>query len=784
MKNRWKKFMMIAGTVSILGMSVYGCGGNAEKTGQQPDAEPGKTTETAGTEKSMGRYLEKEITFPEEMAGMLSSYPAAYMQVLDTGELALAEVSAGFFISSDNGETWKMRDTSWLDELIGEAYIQQIALAPNGAAAVIYSPFSEETEEIPDDEEPEYEPLYLYVDPDGNASELEFPGLDEYLNQFWFGKDSQLYAYGMDYGVYETDTENSGLKKLFETDGLADYVCFTQKYMVVFSSRELAVYDLENGMLSDEDTVLSDFITENLGDLIGNNTDGHSVVAASGDEENVIYFAFSKGLYRHVIGGTAMEQIVDGSISSLGDPSMALQGLAVLPDNEFAVLYNGAKLYRYEYDPDVPTVPDEELNVYSLEENYVIRQAVSLFQKQNPEVYVRYEIGMTGDDGATAEDAVKALNTKLMSGSGPDILVLDGLPAESYKEKGILADVSAVVGSLDGENSLFSNLVDACREDGRLYGLPVRFQLPMKAGRNADVQRAEDLSSLADVIEKLREENPEGELLGLKTEEELLYTLGLSSSAAWTDPDGNVNRDALTEFLDSARRIYQAETAGLDKRDLEVYREESQKNYSSGFAGEGRYYSTASTNTLGIAVGDQKFAVGALYRMDFDFNMITTLADQEEDLTYDYWQGQVSDGFIPNTTVGVAAGSMDEELTEKFFRFLFGRELQDMDLTGGFPMNMASFDTFAENPRDEEYAGGVALTDESGNYFSLDIRWADADAFAWLKEKVQSASRICTGDATVWRTVLEIGPRALNGKASVEDTVDEIVKKVSLYLAE
>lgn len=772
--------LLLAGIMLLTGCSAQ----KDTKTGQQPDAEPGKTTETASAEKSMGRYLEKEITFPEEMADMLSSYPAAYMQVLDTGELALAEVSAGLFVSSDNGETWEQKDTPWLDELIGEAYIQQIALAPNGAAAVIYSPFTEETEEIPDDEEPEYEPLYLYVDPDGNTSQLEFSGLDEYLNQFWFGKDSQLYAYGMDYGVYETDTENSGLKKLFEADGLADYVCFTQKYMVVFASREVAVYDLENGMLSEEDTVFSDFITENLGDLIGNTTDGHCVVAASGDEENVIYFAFSKGLYRHVIGGTAMEQIVDGSISSLGDPSMILQGLAVLPDNEFAALYGGAKLYRYEYDPDVPTVPEEELNVYSLEENYVIRQAVSLFQKQNPEVYVRYEIGMTGDDGVTAEDAIKALNTKLMSGSGPDILVLDGLPAESYKEKGILADVSAVVDSLDGENSLFSNLVDACREDGKLYGLPVRFQLPMKAGRNADVQRAEDLSSLADVIEKLREENPEGELLGLKTEEELLYTLGLSSSAAWTDENGAVDKDALTEFLSDARRIYQAETAGLDERDLADYRESAQTNYSSSFAGEGRYYSAVSTNTMDIAVGDQKFAVGALYRMDFDFNMLTTLADQEEDLTYDYWQGQVPDGFIPNTTVGVAAGSMGEELTGKFFRFLFGRELQDMDLTGGFPMNMASFDTFAENPRDEEYAGGVALTDESGNYFSLDIRWADADAFAWLKEKAEAASRISTGDAAVWRTVLEIGPRALNGKASVEDTVDEIVKKVSLYLAE
>ena len=52
---------------------------------------------------------------------------------------------------------------------------------------------------------------------------------------------------------------------------------------------------------------------------------------------------------------------------------------------------------------------------------------------------------MTGEDGVTAEDAVKALNTELLAGNVPDVLVLDGLPADSYIEKGILADISEVV---------------------------------------------------------------------------------------------------------------------------------------------------------------------------------------------------------------------------------------------------------------------------------------------------------------------------------------------------
>lgn len=767
--------LLLAGVMLLTGCSAQ----KDAKTGQQSAKEPGKTTETASTEKSLGRYLEKEITLPEEMTAM-DSYPAAYMQKLDTGELLLAEQAAGMYISGDNGETWEHKEAPWLDELIGNAYIAQIALAPNGAAAVIYSPYSDS-----ETEEPEYQPQYLYIDPDGNTKAIEFQNLnDDYLNLFWFGKDSTLYAYGLDYHVYQVDTENGGMKQLFETDGLADYVCFTEKYMIVFASREVAVYDMETGMLSDEDAVLQNFIAENLGDTIGNNTDGHSVVAVEGEQENVIYFAFSGGLYRHAVGGTAMEQIVDGNISSFGDPMMALNGIEVLPDNEFAVLYGGVKLYRYVYDPDVPTVPDKQISVYSLEDNYVIRQAVSLFQKQNPDVYVRYEVGMTGDDAVTSEDAVKSLNTKIMSGSGPDILVLDGLPAESYKEKGILSDLTSIADRMSGEDSLFPNLVDACREDGKIYGLPVRFQLPMAIGGSEEVQKAVDLSSLADVIEQLREKNPEGELIGLKTEEEILYTLAQTSSAAWSDETGAVDEKVLTEFLTDARRIYQAEIAGIDEQDLEDYRERTQANYSSGFAGEGRYYAAASTNAMDIAMGTQKFAVGKVYRLELDFNMITTLADQEEDLAYALWQGQVPGGFIPNTTVGISAGAMENELAVEFFRFLFGRELQDVDLSGGFPMNMASFDSFSVSPHGEDLGGGIAVSSDSGDFFSLDIRWADDEDFARLKEMVSSVSRISTGDAAIERAVLEIGPKALNGKASVEDTVAEILKKVSIYLAE
>ncbi len=53
-----------------------------------------------------------------------------------------------------------------------------------------------------------------------------------------------------------------------------------------------------------------------------------------------------------------------------------------------------------------------------------------------------------------------------------------------------------------------------------------------------------------------------------------------------------------------------------------------------------------------------------------------------------------------------------------------------------------------------------------------------------LRGIVDAAKTASRSDTIVEQTVLEIGPKALNGSLSVEDTVKEIVKKAAIYLAE
>ncbi len=649
---------------------------------------------------------------------------------------------------------------------------------------------ADEGERTEDTEENTIESVWkaMYFDADGRGMELDFPETgDARILKLAFDRQGGLYAFDFQGRVYRIDPAAGTKREMFDTEGLMDFVCFTERYMVGFTSRgEVVIYDLEQEKPAPEDRTLQDFVRENLGDSLGGMERGHKLVAAGGEQEDIIYFAFSGGVYRHVIGGTAIEQIIDGTISSFSDPSMVLMDMVMLPDNEFVVLYNDVRLYRYTYDPNVPAVPDKQVKVYSLVENYSMRQAVSLFQKMHQDVYVHYEIGMSGIDGVTKEDAIRNLNTKIMSGEGPDILLLDGLPRESYEEKGILADMSAVVDGMSGEEELFPNVVEACRKEGAIYGLPVRIQLPMMAGSNKYVEKIKDIETLADAVEEIREENPEGAILGMKSEEELLYMLGLTSSAAWTDEKGMIDEKALQEFLAAAERIWQAELSGVDAGQMR-----ERVNYSDRFIGEDGYHAVLSTNVIGIATGGQEFAIGKVYRVDFDYDVMTSIAElAEDDLGFGFWNGQVSKGFIPDGLAGVAASSADNEMAVEFYRFLFGRDLQDMDLSGGLPVNMASFDSFAKNPRegaiggDKDLAGGLAMSNDDGSYFELEVKWPKEEEFQRLKEMAGSVTRISTGDGAVEEAVYEIGPDALNSIITPEEAVREIVEKSAIYMAE
>lgn len=260
-----------------------------------------------------------------------------------------------------------------------------------------------------------------------------------------------------------------------------------------------------------------------------------------------------------------MEQIIDGSHSILSNPAYRMCGMTVYGDSEFVGLFYGGKLVHFTYDSDIPTVPGEELRVYSLRDNRTLRQAINLYQKANPECYVEYEIGMEEGSSMTRDDALKNLNTAMMAGEGPDVLVMDNLPADAYLEKGMLLELTPFIESLEEEDALFENIVDAFRTEGQVYMIPCEIQLPIILGEETYVSKAADLSGVADAMETLRQDQPEQDLIGVFSEEAIMRLFSIVSAPDWKTDGGEVNREALADYYEQVRRIYVAQRDGLSE---------------------------------------------------------------------------------------------------------------------------------------------------------------------------------------------------------------------------
>ncbi len=62
---------------------------------------------------------------------------------------------------------------------------------------------------------------------------------------------------------------------------------------------------------------------------------------------------------------------------------------------------------KFSYDATVPTVPNDKITVYSLNEDDLVKQTISAYQTQYPDLFIEYQIGME-EGGVTREDALKS----------------------------------------------------------------------------------------------------------------------------------------------------------------------------------------------------------------------------------------------------------------------------------------------------------------------------------------------------------------------------------------
>lgn len=283
------------------------------------------------------------------------------------------------------------------------------------------------------------------------------------------------------------------------------------------------------------------------------------------------------GLYQ-IAGQLVLKRLSQNGVETLiedpgpyafAQPDYSCRAMTVDNDGTFYIIREGA-LRQYRYNPE-GAVEVEYLTVYALHDNKTVRTAVTQWNQTHQDHHFRF---VTAEDqiagtSLTIDDAITQLNTQLVNGEGPDVLILDGLPADSLMDKGFLEPLSGL-----DTAGIYPNVLGRFTLDGSLYAVPAKMT-PYLLGRAVeDTEAVGSLEAFADTVEagsrKLNtgyyssQETERGWSDYMRDKADALYFAGFSDHVfdlwypAWMEAiweGGSFRPETYQEFLTQTKRL-------------------------------------------------------------------------------------------------------------------------------------------------------------------------------------------------------------------------------------
>ncbi len=765
MKKKVRVLLFIM--VCVMCAAFSGCGGSQEE------------------EIPMGRYADREVKLPPGTFDYMHPCPdgSYYLYGLDT-ELTYVDAQGGS----------KAKDRGW--EKNANIHVKyEVGVADNGAAVFAYAPRFWNDEEL----EARWLSgdicyLYFYVDEKGEKHALE-PHGEGYqkgtnLNTFAFSPEGELYA-ASDHAVYRVNVETGEVESLFATEKQVKSMVFTGDVMLAADDGKAYFYDRAEGKLLDGNGALDVFLSSH-------STGG--LVMALGDRENeqILYMGCRTGLYRYIWGGSVIEQIADGQMTALGDTQRSPRALQVLDNGAFRVMFSGNYMVEMYYDETLPARPAKELTVYSLEENGWIRYAGQLFQKEHPDVLVRYETGMDGDNAVSREDALRNLNTRLLAGDVPDVIVMDQMDIEQYADKGVLRELDGILQPYLDDGILYQNIVEGMRmtEKNKIYSVPMMVYLPLWLGEKIYLDGEDSLEDIVAGMEKARQKHPEGAILyTLYPKDVLLQTMPVCLPA-WTGEDGSLDVEKLTAYYQAVRRMWEIDCAGFDDAGRETW----QKNNMEWYAPEDMDMADIGFNfqyAVQQNFGETWLQLGFLMTPQVGMTGIhvtkaNMAADwQEKELedavAYDAYAGQADNVYWARTIVGLCEQGKEPELAEAYMNLLLSDPMMRKWWLDK-PRNHSGLTIRKDSLGDIldidniEFGQTMGFKDPTGvNHPNF---WPTEEEKQWLYQMMEDASCCYRPGTMLEECAMEVGVRVLEGELTPEEGAKEVERKMAIAMEE
>lgn len=492
------------------------------------------------------------------------------------------------------------------------------------------------------------------------------------------------------------------------------------------------------------------------------------------DKENW-YLLTEDGITRVKPGNETREVLVDGSMGEMGSSSNYTAGFITGQKDDFYALYrqeqaDTCSLVHYAYDAEALAVPENILRVFGMSENTTVQDAILGFQKSHPDVKV--EFTASGKEEGITMDDIRTLNTELLSGNGADILLLDGLSAKTYIEKGILSDLSGIAEEILSQGSYLEPIMkNVAQQDGKVYAMPVRFSVPIIFG---DENAKEAILSL-DQLTAYVDAHPDESILGVAEKGYIRDFLFQMFQDEIIGPDGRVDQEKLAALLETEAKLAVSsksevfEEAEMNEVGMDTMTRVFQQGMFSGAGSEAILNHPNSISTDRIT---------GIMNMMIPYTVMRQLNLSPDTL---------KEFYVPTGIVGINQNTQQKELAEEFVKYLFSQEAQEKQSDDGLPV----LETALNKIKDEvntEHAQNYAIMSswniDGEEPIEIEAGYPTLEEVEDLIAKCHTLSRPAVQDYVVWNIYQTEADACLGGSTDAKTAAKNIAQKVDTYLAE
>ena len=520
-----------------------------------------------------------------------------------------------------------------------------------------------------------------------------------------------------------------------------------------------------------------------------------NIYPGSGDYD--LYYDYNGNLYGWKAETDESEKVVDWLACDVD--SNNLNTYTVLPDGRvFAV---GADYNRSTYEQtcelilltpvDASTVTEKtELTLACMNLDWNLRGQIVKFNRASDKYRIvvkdyseyssmTYEsAGSNGTMVTQSDDGLTKLNTEIMSGNVPDMILTDGLPVRQYAAKGLLEDLYPYIDADMGRDALITPVLDADSEDGKLYELPLSFSIVTATGLESVVggYTSWTLADLEDALSKL---NPDATIFNVDATRAnvLSYCLYMNADT----------------FVD-----WETGTASFDSQEFIDY-----LNFAAQFPTEFDYntfdWNDYEQDAVRMRNGDQLLSMyGTIYGFD---GISQTFAELGGDLCYIGFpstSGHDGSSFSVSAPIAITTKCRDKDGAWSFIASALTDEYQGDQYY--FPITKSAFDALAEKAMEKNYEydeNGDILLDENGEPVEASkggFSYGDGpmiEVYAMTQEQydtvnglIENTNRIMRYDQSLMEIINDEAGAFFAGEKTAEETAQLIQNRVQLYMAE